>query len=162
MSNGNVLTVQSGPSSIAQFAAAASLVNAAEQFLPPFYGAASALTRFPGALIAGQTPPLGTSGTGEQRVVNSLRIRFTGDVANVAGQTISVKLYKTPAGSATPVLVGETLAGIATTAGLHEGETRFPTAGPVVYEPGDEMTVSITPSAALTAVLTNVSVAAGA
>lgn len=161
MSSGQVLTVDSGPAAIGHFGAAASLVNAAEQFVPPFNGAATSLTRLAGVLVAGGTPPTGTAGTGEQRTIRSLRISYTGDVANAAGQTITVQMYKRTRGTAVWAAVGDTIAGIATTAGQQEGVTTFATSGPVNYEPGDEIGASITPSALLTAVLTNISIAVG-
>lgn len=161
MSSGNSLTVDSGPAAIGHFGATASLLNGAEQFVPPFNRAATSLTRLAGVLIGGGTPPTGTNGTGEQRTIRSMRISFTGDVANAGGQTITVQMYKRTRGSATWAAVGDTITGIATTAGQHEGETTFSTSGPVNYEPGDEIGASITPSGALTAVLTNISIAVG-
>lgn len=77
-------------------------------------------------------------------------IQHTGDAANVGGQTIDYKLYKS--GS-----LISTIAGIDAGAGDQIGNASF---GPTAYSAQHIFTVTATPSAPLTAAVTNLMAAA--
>ncbi len=150
------------PCAQAQFSAAASLVNAAAQFVPPFNGAVTTLAAGVGHLVQG-TPTIvfiaNNNAAGDQRIIDSLRLRFTG-AANVSAQTISARLYKNgvAAGLPTPA--------VATTAGVKTASVDFNGSPPslanlITLDPGDVLTCAITPSAALDVVVTDVMVSAG-
>ena len=132
----------------ASFSCAASVAAAAEQAVPPFFGAASTLTSFPGVQCA------------FPNVVRQLNVSLVGDVLNVGGQTIGVKLYRALA--ATPdvkVAVPDAeISGIATTANAKSATVAFPD---LALAPGDVLYATITPSALLTAVVTNVAIGVG-
>lgn len=128
-----------------QFGAALGLVNAAAQFIPPYHGALTVLTTTPGSIVA----------TENQSLIISMRVRYVGDAANVAGQTLSFQLLQN--GVAVPAAV---IASLATTAGAQTGSVNFQTAGVAVAE-GDVFTCTVTPSAALTAAVTGITCAVG-
>lgn len=120
----------------ANFAAEASLTNAAAQFVPPS-GAVTSLTVNLGVLQANAGK------------VSRFFVNFVGDAANVAGQTITANWLLNGA-----PIAGASVAGIATTAGSQAGNVVLGT--PVALAAGDIITMTITPSAVLTAVCTNV------
>ncbi len=128
----------------ARWAADASLVNAAAQFIP-MYGAATSLTAVTGAMNPGP------------RSIGQIDVAFTGNAANVAGQTVTIKIQRsTDHGATFADVTGATSGALATTAGAKHAEIAFTA---VTLADGDILQAVITPSAALTAVVTTVSVA---
>lgn len=130
-------------SGCAAFSAQASLTNAAAQNVPP------------SALATSLTDTLGVLVLRPGCVITRMRVRFTGDVLNIGGQTITVQLLNNGVAHASGVI-----AGIATTAGALTGAVDF-AATPLAPVVGDVLRVTITPSGALTAVVTDVMVAVG-
>lgn len=120
----------------ATFSAAASLTNNATQFVPPS-GLATSLTLNYGVLQA------------NVGAVSRFFIDYIGDAANVASQTIAAAWLKNGV-----AIGGAAIALIPTTAGHHAANVVLGT--PVALVAGDILTMTITPSAALTAVCTNV------
>lgn len=133
------------PAGSASFAAAASLANAAAQFVPPS-ALATSLTQTPGVLFV------------EARTITKMRVVLTGDAANVAGQTISIQLNRSVGGAAYGAVAAAVITGIATTAGVKTGSVDF-TSSPLQVAAGDILSPALTPSALLTAVVTNVMIA---
>jgi hypothetical protein len=130
-----------------QFAAANSVTTNAEQFIPPGGTVTSTTVTTYGILVS--TPA--TS-------ITEYYVQFTGDAANVAGQTMTPKLYYLRAGVAT-LIPGSTGSALATTAGAKSTSVALAAAfNPVA---GDVILASLTPSAGLTAALTGVMVALG-
>lgn len=119
----------------ATFSAAASLVNAAAQFVPPS-GDVTSLTLNNGTLQANID------------TVSKASFRFTGDVANNLGQTVTMIMLK----NGVPI-AGASVSLRPTGAGLQGGDVTF---APVPIVVGDVLTMTFTPSALLTAVCTNV------
>jgi hypothetical protein len=130
------------------FGANASLVNAAAQNIPPGSQTATILAD---TVLGIQTGPGG--GT-----LSTLYIQFTGSVSNIAGQTVTFTLSKTTTGGVTTTMT--TSSAIAATSGVHRlTVSSFTVSG--AYAAGDVLTLSLTPSALLTAALTDVMGGAG-
>lgn len=94
------------------------------------------------------------------RVATQLELAFVGDVANVAGQTINCTIIVTnPAGVATTYasLLGSSP--LATTAGAKRSGVIDLSATPIAIPARSLVRATITPSAGLTAVVTNVNLA---
>jgi hypothetical protein len=126
----------------------ASLVNAAAQNIPPGSQTAAILAD---AVLGIQTGPGG--GT-----LTSLFLQFTGSASNIAGQTVTFTLTKTTLGGTTTTMTVSSA--IATTSGIHRlTVSAFTVSG--VYAAGDVLTLQMTPSALLTAALTDVMAGAG-
>ncbi len=121
------------------FGAVTSLVNAAAQYVPAGGGAATTLTALPGIRAS-------RDGT-----ISGLAAGFTGDAANVGGQTMLVEIFKNG------VLV-ISIAALPTTAGAQAGTA---TAANARYVTGDVLQCVVTPSGALTAAVTQLTVTAG-
>ncbi len=126
------------------WAADASLVNAAAQFIP-----------------MGGTVTLLTAGAGIMqcagRPLSKLNVAFQGNVLNVAGQTATIKIQRsTDHGATFADVAGATSGALATTAGANSASIAFAS---VLIAEGDVLQAVITPSAILTAVLTNIEVA---
>lgn len=130
------------PPAALTYCAAASLTNAAAQAVPP------------GSTVTSLTIEQGHLACVPGKVLTLARVRFTGDVANVAGQTATVQLYRTGV-----AVAGTSSSALATTAGVKTDSFTFTT--PVTVAVGDVIQAVITPSGALTAVLTGVMVAFG-
>ena len=126
-----------------QFSAAASLLDAAAQFLPPGSGALTSLTSGLGLLVCGQP-----------RTVTKLCVRFTGDAANAGGQTVIFQIYKN--GSPTTAVTTS----IATDAGVHSASVSLVSA-PLQFVDSDRIRIAVTPSAPLTAPLTDIMASIG-
>lgn len=128
------------------FGAANSVVTIGEQFVPPYAG----------SLTSVSVTTWGILWSSSQTVIENYRVQFTGDAANVAGQTATPKLYYLRAGVAT-LIPGSTGDPIATTAGQKNGAKDLVAVGtPFTPAPGDVILFSLTMSAALTAALTGV------
>ncbi len=127
-----------------QFGAALGLVTAAAQFLCPYHGPLSVLTTTPGSIIVEEN----------QSLIQQMRVRFTGDAANVAGQTLTFQLYA----DGVAVTAGVSTA-LATTAGVKVETITFATA--VVFTEHTVLTCTATPSVTLTAAVTGITVALG-
>lgn len=125
------------PPLMLHFCADASVVNAAAQNVPPGFAAATSTTS-----TAGYTCGRNTS------VISRCRVTFTGDAANVGGQTIQVAVFVNGVAIASAVLT----TALATTAGAKSGTVDFT---PTTLAEGDVVRVTLTPSALLTAVVTN-------
>lgn len=145
-SPGHDLETADGPLNAGSFAAQASLVNAAAQTVPPS-GAVTALAGTAGATLGLKCKALG-------RIISRASFRFVGDAANVAGQTATIIILLN--GVAIP---GATSGALATTAGAKTADVDF--TSPVTLTDGDRLTCTLTPSAGLTAVLTDVEVTLG-
>lgn len=124
------------------YGAFASLATAVAQAIPPGSGASTSSSD----LVEGILAPI--SG-----YVSAFRVQFVGNALNVAGQTVTATLLKNGV-----AVTGASIAGIVTTAGTKTGSVLF---AQVAYVGGDVFTVTITPSAPLTAVLTDVMASAG-
>lgn len=125
--------------SLFRFNAAASLTTAVPQNVPP------------GALLCSSANlGLGLL-AGDPYTISKMRIRFMGDAANVAGQTITCSI------AIDGVLLAATLAGIPTTAGTKVAAQTLGAPFTTGAE-GEVVSVQILPSAALTAAITNVMV----
>lgn len=138
---GVLLPCTEAPVTKAQFGFAASVVTAADQFVPPSFGAATSTTLVVGWLV-----------TAPKTTIGGYRVAYTGDAANVAGQTISVRLQYIRAGVTADVPGSTVQTPIATTAGVKNGGKDL--AAYFEAQPGDVVLAVITPSAALTAVVT--------
>ena len=130
------------------FSAAASVTTGSEQFIPAGGGAVTSVS------IVNHGIPVPTVGP----TITEYIVRFTGDAANVGGQTMTPKLYYYRSGSATliPTSAG---AAMATTAGVQSQALTLTT--PFQPAEGDVILASLTPSAGLTAAVTGVSLALG-
>lgn len=121
-----------------QFGANAGLTTAAAHYLGVgvLPTAASSVSAQAGALVT------------RARTVRRLSVSFLGDAANVAGQTIVARalLDEVP-------IPGLVTTGVATTAGRHTAEIELAT--PVAVPAASRLTVSLTPSAPLTAAWTS-------
>jgi len=126
------------------FGALASVVTASAQVIPPGGGAAASSTTGASAALVGRSI-----------TVTRLRVRFTGDAANVGAQTLTFQVLKNGVAHASAVI-----SGLATTAGVKTGNVDF-VATPLGLVDGDNVQVTLTPSALLTAVVTSVDVALG-
>jgi hypothetical protein len=133
---------------IAQWLAAATLVNAAVQYLPPGGAAASGLTLLAGHHVVNRGI-----------VIDTIHWRYTGDAANVAGQLLVPSISRIPAAGGAEVVLFTASAGTPTTAGVQTGT--FTTTTPVELLRGDLLIGRVTPSALLTAVCTGVTLAVG-
>lgn len=141
-SPGQNLETAAGPVNSGSFAAQSSLVTAAAQTIPPGCAAVTAL-----AASAGGGLGITVKATGKR--ISRASFRFTGDAANVAGQTATMVVLLN--GVAIP---GATSGALATTAGNKSADVNFTT--PVELADGDRLTSTFTPSAGLTAACTNV------
>jgi hypothetical protein len=121
------------------FSADASVVTAAAQNVPPS-GTVTSTTGTRG-IVSGRN----TS------VISRARVRFVGDAANVGGQTIQLAVLVNGVAIATAILATP----LATTAGVKSGTVDFT---PTTLAEGDVVRVTLTPSALLTAVVTDASV----
>ena len=130
------------PFSKATFCALLSLVNAADQNVPPGFGAVSSLTSIAGYLV-----------TSPKTAIGGYRVQLTGDAANVAGQTISVRLVYLRAGVLADVPGSIVETPISTTAGQKNGGKDF--AAFFQAQAGDVIRAILTPSAALTAAVSD-------
>ncbi len=131
------------PSNAAVFSANASLTNAAAQFVP-IAGAATSLSNIAGSMVSAA------------RSLVQLDVAFTGDVANVAGQTATVKIQQsTDHGATYADVTGATTTALATTAGAKFASIAFTA---VAVAEGAILRAVVTPSAGLTAVLTLIAV----
>lgn len=128
------------------FYCAASLTNAAAQYMPPS-ALATTLTANTGILV--------TMGGTNQSVISGFRVRFTGDAANGAGQTVTFQILQNGVAVASGVSTA-----LATTAGVKTDSVSLATS-PITLSDGDRIAITLTPSAGLTAVLTDISVALG-
>jgi hypothetical protein len=120
-----------------QFSANASLTTGVAQNIPP----GNAATTSSSDLVIGEiaTAP---------GILSSLAAQFTGSGSNVGGQTATFQVLLNGA-----PITGAASAALATTAGNKTSQVQFP---PVPYVPGGIITIQITPSAGLTAALTDV------
>ncbi len=125
------------------FAADATAVTAAAQYIP--VGGALTKTATGAGLVV----------TSDQTIIGQFRLRFTGSGSNVGGQTATFQLSK----NGTPI-TSATSAAIPTTAGVQSANVDFSAAGFSVAD-GDLIQCTLTPSATLTAVLTDISVSLG-
>ena len=97
-----------------------------------------------------------TNGGTGQSVISGFRVNFTGDAANVGGQTATIQLYKNGVAITTAVT-----SALATTAGTKTASVDLSTA-PITLADGDLIQAAVIIGVgALTAVLTNVHVALG-
>lgn len=139
------VVVDPTPMQLAQFSADVSLVTAAAQYVPPGGRVATSLTALAGFMQA-------ISGT-----ITGLDVAFIGNVLNIAGQTITVKIQRsTDHGATFADVPGATSGPIATTAGAQSASVTMTT--PITKGEGDILQAILTPSALLTAVVTNVAV----
>ncbi len=122
------------------FAAATSVTNAAAQYMPPGSGASTSVA---------DTLDLRIAQTSQ---VSTFAIAYTGNAANVGGQTLSYALLRTTSSAVTTTL--STIAGLTAAGGFAHSETSF--AG-VQLNPGDALDVTVTPSGILTGAVTNLS-----
>ncbi len=120
--------------------AAASLTNGAVQWIPVGTGSATSLTEL--------VPQLAI----RRSQLTAFAIRYIGNVANIAGQTLT---FFGRLNGATFLIV----AGLATTAGAKTSNGVFTTA--IDLAKGDVLELGLEPSAALTAVVTHVTVSLG-
>jgi hypothetical protein len=118
----------------------ASLTNQAAQWIPVGSGAATSLTAIAYQLAV------------RNDQITTAVIRYIGDAANVAGQTIT---FFGRLNGATFLIV----AGLPSTANAHTSRVTFAT--PIDIAVGDVLELGLEPSAALTAVLTLVAVSLG-
>lgn len=128
------------PTAIFEFSADASTVNAVAQNIPK-----SGTVTVDGG-TRGQLSGRNTS------VISRLRVRFVGNVANVAGQTIQFAVLVNGAAIASAVLATP----LATTAGTKTGTVDFT---PTTIAEGDVVRVTLLPSAGLTAAVTDINAA---
>lgn len=129
-------TIPASVANAGSFQAATSLTTAVAQNIP-----ISALLATSTDLTLGQTMAQVGSFT-------TIRIKFTGSVANVGGQTITAGIFKNGASVA-----ASSVSGIATTAGTQTGTATF---AAQAWVAGDVMSAQILPSGVLTAALTDV------
>jgi Neuraminidase (sialidase) len=136
-------TMWTGRNSQTAWSADASLVNAAAQFIPS------------GALVTQLAQSSGVMQS-SPRYVSKLDVAFIGDVANVAGQTATIKIVKsTDNGVTWADLAGATSGALATTAGAKQSKILFTA---VLLAEGTLLAAVVTPSALLTQPLTLISV----
>lgn len=135
-------TVPQSVGPIAAFGAATSLTTAVAQNVPP----GSALLASSADLVLG-TIMINAGG------LTKIQVRFTGNVLNIAGQTITATLFKN--GSA---IAASAVAGIATTAGAQTGSLTYASQA---FVAGDVISAQILPSGVLTAALTDVMISCG-
>lgn len=145
-SDGNAQN-QDLPIASAFFGAVAGLTNAAAQNVPPGTGAQTSLTSTAGIIVSRPGVTL-----------TRMRVRFVGDAANVAGQTLTFQLLRsTDGGLNFSAVAAAVVAGLATTAGSKVGTVDF-TATPLGLNDGNILRVTSTPSAALTVAVSDISV----
>lgn len=143
----HLLETADGPINGGQFSAQSSLVNAAAQFVPQ----GAALTALAGTAGAGN----GITVMAVNRIISRMRAQFIGNAANVAGQTVTIILLLDGV-----AIAGATSGALATTAGLKtSGVVEF--TAPITLTDGQRLTCTLTPSAGLTAAVTDVDVAVG-
>jgi hypothetical protein len=123
------------------FGAINSTTAAAAQNIPHGVGAATLTNLSIGAFAA------------RDFLLATLEYFFIGDAANVAGQTVTIGVYVDGV-----LIPGASVAGVATTAGVHQGEVPFT---PFFVGKRKTVTVRITPSALLTNALSLVQAAVG-
>ena len=128
------------PTAIFEFAANASTVTATAQNVPK------------SGLATSDTATIGHLSGRNTSVISRMRVRFVGDAANVGGQTVNVALLVDGVAIASATLAVP----LAATAGTKTGTVDFT---PTAIAEGAYVRCTITPSALLTAVLTNVNVA---
>lgn len=127
------------PTAIFEFQANASTTTAGAQNIPK------------SGLATSDTATIGTLSGRNTSVISRMRVRFVGDAANVAGQTVNFALLVNGVAIATATLA----TALATTAGTKTSSVDFT---PTPIAEGDYVRCTVTPSAGLTAVLTNVNV----
>lgn len=143
---GTKLFTQDAVPCILEWQANSSTVTAAAQNIPK-----SGLATSDTATV-GQLCPAG-------RVATQLELAFVGDVANVGGQTINCSVIVTdPAGVAT-TYANLLTTPLATTAGAKRSGIIDISASPIAIPERSLVRATITPSALLTAAVTNVNLA---
>jgi len=131
------------PAAIFEFGANASTVTGAAQNIPP------------AGLATSDTATVGRYSGRNTSAITRIRVRFVGDAANVAGQTINFSVIILTAAGVTTTYASVLATPLASTAGIKTSTAELT---PTTIGEGDLVRVTLTPSAGLTAVLTNVSV----
>lgn len=136
------------PVNMATFGAAATVVTASPQYVPPGFGAASSVTLVRGIWVVNK-----------QCVIDTIYWRFIGDAGNVAGQLLLPSIARLPVGGGALATLLTASAGTATTAGAQSGS--YTSTTPAELRRGDFLIAFVTPSATLTAVCTELQIGVG-
>lgn len=132
-----------------QFYAAASLTTQTTPQYVPVSALATTTANTGGGILV-------TNGGTGQSTIAGFRVSFTGDAANVGGQTATIQIYKNGVAITTAVT-----SALATTAGTKTASVDL-TSAPIALADGDLIQAAVIIGVAgLTAVLTNVHVALG-